>query len=141
MTRATLPSIAPKLAKIFPLLASDRDGEVLGAVVAIRRTLAAVGLDLHDLAGAIGATTDADRTVSADFVRPAPRWKELSHQERCAWLSAVLDRDDALSDFERQRVEEIHNKQRAGMWFSASWQRIRLVDEVLARAHAMGVRP
>lgn len=39
-----------KVAKLIPLLASDKEGEVLGAVAAIRRVLAAGGMDLHDIA-------------------------------------------------------------------------------------------
>jgi hypothetical protein len=39
-----------KVAKLIPLLASDKEGEVLGAVAAIRRVLAAGGMDLHDVA-------------------------------------------------------------------------------------------
>ncbi len=51
-----IAEIAPKLSKLFPLLGSDKDGEVLAAVGAIRRMLRAHNLDLHDLAKAITAT-------------------------------------------------------------------------------------
>jgi hypothetical protein len=39
-----------KVAKLVRLLASDRDGEVLATVAALKRTLAASGADLNDLA-------------------------------------------------------------------------------------------
>jgi hypothetical protein len=39
----------PKLAKLLPLLSSDKDGEVVAAARAIGRTLAASGADWHDL--------------------------------------------------------------------------------------------
>ena len=47
--RAALQTIIGKLAKLIPLLASDKPGEVLNAVQAIRNLLASAGLDLHDL--------------------------------------------------------------------------------------------
>lgn len=50
---AGLAAIAPKLQKLIPRLASDHDGEVVATVAAIRRTLEAAGLDLHDLTAAL----------------------------------------------------------------------------------------
>lgn len=47
---ALQPATASKVAKLIRLLASDRDGEVLGAVAALRRTLDSTGHDLHSLA-------------------------------------------------------------------------------------------
>jgi predicted N-acetyltransferase YhbS len=44
-----------KLRLLLPRLASDASGEVVATVAAIRRTLAARGMDLHDLAAMIGA--------------------------------------------------------------------------------------
>lgn len=38
-----------RLGRIIALLGSDKDGEVLAAVAALRRTLKANGADLHDL--------------------------------------------------------------------------------------------
>jgi hypothetical protein len=43
----------PQIGKLVRLLASDRDGEALAAVRAIRRSLAAAGLDIHALADAV----------------------------------------------------------------------------------------
>jgi hypothetical protein len=59
------PILAGKLGKLLRLLGSDRDGEVLGAVHALRRTLAQAGLDLHALVAGIegngaGRYTEAD---------------------------------------------------------------------------------
>ena len=48
--RAALQTIIGKLAKLIPLLASDKPGQVLNAVQAIGNLLASAGLDLHDLA-------------------------------------------------------------------------------------------
>jgi hypothetical protein len=41
--------LAPKIAKLLPLLASDKDGEVVATARAIGRTLSAAGADWHDL--------------------------------------------------------------------------------------------
>ena len=48
MTTALAP-IAPKLAKLLPLLGSDKHGEVVAAALAVGRTLASAGADWHDL--------------------------------------------------------------------------------------------
>jgi len=50
---STLPAT---ISKLIPRLASDHDGEVLATVAAIRRTLAAGGRDLHDLARLVART-------------------------------------------------------------------------------------
>ena len=44
------PAANNKLAKLVRLLSSDKDGEVLAAASAIKRTLAAEGSDIHALA-------------------------------------------------------------------------------------------
>ena len=46
-------SVPPLIKRLIPLLASPIDGEALNTRDAIVRTLAASGLDLHDLADAI----------------------------------------------------------------------------------------
>lgn len=51
---AAIATIAPKISKLIPRLARDHDGEVVATVAAIRRTLAAAGLDFHALAKALG---------------------------------------------------------------------------------------
>ena len=45
--------IAPKVASLVRLLASDQDGEALGAARALGRTLAGAGASFHDLAEAV----------------------------------------------------------------------------------------
>jgi hypothetical protein len=56
---AMTPSAQDKLGKLLRMLSSDKDGEVLAATAAIKRTLANEGLDIHSLADAL--------------CRPAPR--------------------------------------------------------------------
>jgi hypothetical protein len=49
-------TISSTVAKCIALLASDKDGEILAAVSAMRRTLAAEKLDLHDLANVVAGS-------------------------------------------------------------------------------------
>ena len=55
-----------RIAKLVRLLGSDKAGEVVAAVGALKRTLAAGGLDLHDLADAVEVG-----------LRPAPKERVL----------------------------------------------------------------
>lgn len=48
-----LVEVAPKLAKLLPLLASDKDGEVVGTAPVIGRMLSAAKADWHDLVHAL----------------------------------------------------------------------------------------
>jgi hypothetical protein len=54
-----LAPIAPRLAKLIPLLASDSPGEVVATAHAIGRTLDSIGADFHDLAAALLPANDA----------------------------------------------------------------------------------
>ena len=47
------PSAQDRLGKLLRMLSSDKDGEVLAATAAIKRTLANEGLDIHSLADAL----------------------------------------------------------------------------------------
>ena len=47
------PAANDKLGKLIRMLSSDKDGEVLAAASAIKRTLAAEGSDIHALADAL----------------------------------------------------------------------------------------
>jgi len=57
---ADLSPIAAELAKLVPLLSSDKDGEVVAAVRAIKRKLDKAGGDFHDLALAITSSKRPD---------------------------------------------------------------------------------
>src|SRR6266540_4153184 len=49
----TFPSIAPTIAKLLRLLASDQPGEIIASVHALQRVLSSAELHFHDLANAI----------------------------------------------------------------------------------------
>ncbi len=84
-------TIRPRLGQFVRLLGSDQPGEVVAAAAALRRALAGVGADLHDLAGSIEqpvavAPSRRPRKPKADSGhidwRPAYRrevWETLEH--------------------------------------------------------------
>jgi hypothetical protein len=69
---SAISSIGSKLAKLVPRLGSNHPGEVIATVEAIRRTLAAVGLDLHDLARAIADHFNPPRRSAKHGARRNP---------------------------------------------------------------------
>jgi hypothetical protein len=106
--------IAPTLAKLIRMLSSDRDGEVIASIHAMRRVLASVGLSLHDLADAIELPNRAsqyddyaddwrvmascarhshllsEREIS--FVTTMTRWRGNPSRKQAEWLEAIYDR-------------------------------------------------
>ncbi|GEO82596.1 hypothetical protein [Pararhodospirillum oryzae] len=87
-----LEAVAPKLQKLLPLLGSDKDGEVLATVAAIRRTLDGAGANLHDLARALAAP------------RGAP---SRSSDDDAGLIDALLGGDFDLTDWERDFVSSL----------------------------------
>lgn len=73
----TLEPIAPRLAKLVPLLSSDQPGEVVAAAAAIGRALESIGATWHDLAARItvGATPPAPPPTSQ---RPDLAFKRMA---------------------------------------------------------------
>jgi len=113
---AGLLGIAPMLAKLIRLLSSDRDGEVVASVHAMRRLLAGSGLSLHDLADAIELPVRASQHDDDDaddwhvmamacaqcryllserersFVTTMVRWRGRPSRKQRDWLEAIYDR-------------------------------------------------
>jgi hypothetical protein len=113
---AALLGIAPTLAKLTRMLSSDRDGEVVASVQAMRRVLASVGLSLHDLADAIELPARASQHDDDDdddwrvmakacaqcphllsereisFVTTMTRWRGKPSRKQAEWLEAIYDR-------------------------------------------------
>ena len=58
--------------KLLRLLASDKDGEVIAAVAAIKRTLASRSLDFHDLADAIDVGLQKQPPAKSETPRARP---------------------------------------------------------------------
>ena len=120
-----------KLAKLVPLLGSDRDGEVLAAARAIGRTLAASGADFHDLVLAIGGERDEPPKRQRWEWSPPPPPKPPSPDESAWWVQTrgaeLLARD--LGGHERRFVQQMMfnaAKKKIGFSWSpkqASWFR------------------
>ena len=64
--------IADRVAKLLPMLGSNRDGETLSAVRAIGRTLSSAGREWHDLARSLAAETPVRRA------EPTGDWRTLA---------------------------------------------------------------
>jgi hypothetical protein len=103
MSARLQPDTAEKAAKLIRLLGSDRDGEVLGAVHALRRTLDSAGHDLHSLAAIVAppvpAETDwvrmaqfcrmrqyAMRPKDRDFISSMLKWRRIPTVAQQSWL-------------------------------------------------------
>jgi hypothetical protein len=82
------PDIAPKLAKLIPLLGSDRDGEVVAAARGIVRALATTGLDLHDFAKMATKTAEPGRPFTIDDIKSAYKEQEVV---RWPWQDAAME--------------------------------------------------
>jgi hypothetical protein len=107
-----------RLAQLIRLLGSDQEGEVVAAVLAIKRCLAAQGQDLHDLANAIAR--------SAEGLPAAPAARQCDdHRAIARWL---LDSDARLSPKEWAFVTQMANRfgsvsERQEAWLMAIFDR------------------
>lgn len=126
----------PKVAKLLPLLGSDRDGEVVAAAHAIGRTLAAAGLSFHDLAELVathqfGTPHEAARG-SRPMWRPASgRRSPHTYSARAKWCAA--EAGHLMNENERGFIASL-----AGM--PAGWRpterQARWFDRIEARVRA-----
>jgi hypothetical protein len=107
----TVPAtLAPKLAKMLPRLASDYDGEVVATVRAIERLLRSSGRDWHDLAATLcrpvqllnsdwrldarfcagNATRLSEREL--DFIATLARYCGCPTDKQLKWLHDIVSR-------------------------------------------------
>ena len=83
-----LAPVADKLGKLIRMLSSDRDGEVVAAAHAIKRTLQSAGADVHTLAGLIEkpssglSETDVRRIYDAGFQDGLRKAEDAQHGDR-----------------------------------------------------------
>ena len=123
-----LASIAEKLAKLLPLLGSDKAGEVSAAAAAISQTLRTAGADWHDIAGLL-----LPPSMSAPL-RPAPSWSRTptrfqSDLEAARWLGNC-----ALTPWETVFVASIGSYLRAGRRLTSKQK--STLDEIVANYQA-----
>lgn len=84
-----------KVAKLVRMLASDRDGEVLAAVAALKRTLGAGGADINDMADALVAGLKPRKPAVTSWSPPEPdqlNWQSMAWH--CHFHSHRLRDDD-----------------------------------------------
>lgn len=111
--------VSQRLAKIVPLLASDKDGEVLSAARSILRVAAAAGCDVHCLATKVAAAFQ-------DKVEPleALGWRDLA-SEIAMHVDAL---DIAESDFLKNMMALARSggqpTERQVAWLQAIYRRI-----------------
>ena len=121
---AVIPdAIRPRLGQFVRLLGSDHPGEVVAAAAALRRALAGVGADLHDLAGTIEQPAvvlrAAPQPASRQPRKPrqaAPGSVELDFAGRMA-VAAALRRGLAggrMSEWEREFSTSLVARLQAG---------------------------
>jgi hypothetical protein len=148
-----LAPIADKLGKLIRYLSSDKDGEVLAAVHAIRRTLHSEKLDIHVLAdGITGANghngrdrkyTEEDmvaayRSGRDDGRKEAERNGGFYSVDEPGWHQIARECQkhvDQLRDREREFVEDmvcrtVHGgelTEKQAKWLRDIWTRMRRV--------------
>jgi hypothetical protein len=95
-----------KLIKLVRLLSSDKDGEVLGAVAAIERTLKSNGLSFHDLAELL-----SDKIIEVVRTKVVERVVEVDRTQR-DWIEGATEllKVDGLAKHERTFVEDMKRR-------------------------------
>ena len=116
----TFADIAPTIAKLLRLLASDKPGEIIASVHALQRVLGSADLDLHDLANVVEfsahreapqiASTTADDNDAREMIRRCcecsdllsakelafvcsmAKWRGEPTERQTAWLSSLYER-------------------------------------------------
>jgi hypothetical protein len=124
---------SPRIAQLIRLLASDREGEVLAAVRALRRTLASAGADFHDLAQAVenAAVAPSPRTDRRSS-RPRTSRSRSAACESIGWQASVrwlLDHPARLTPRGREFVEDMAGwagkpTKRQAAWLLAILERV-----------------
>ncbi|WP_431305325.1 hypothetical protein [Sediminicoccus sp. BL-A-41-H5] len=94
-----LSRIGGRLAKLLPVLASDRPGEVTAAAAAITRTLKGAGLDWHALAAAVASEAERQAAPAFTFGSLPPR----TARKQIALLARSLE----LTPAQRTRMEQM----------------------------------
>jgi hypothetical protein len=116
------PLDTSKVAKLVRLLGSDKDGEILAAVPALRRTLGVAGIDLHGLADAITVGLEPRRATKPSpkpskpakqakppRKTPKPKWEPdepdlLNWQSMCEYCTFYKSR---LNDIDRTYIARV----------------------------------
>jgi hypothetical protein len=121
------PAASDKLAKLVRLLSSDKDGEVLAAALAIKRTLAAEGSDIHALADALCRPQPQQKEEPRRPPPPPPReedWHGMSCECQAHGERLSQREQDFVDDMVRWTAfGEPSEKQQA--WLLSIYRRVR----------------
>jgi hypothetical protein len=110
-----LEPIAGRLGKLIRLLSSDKDGEVLAAVAAIRRTLDAEKLDLHALADGIdgsGKGSQADYAIAWNAGYSAGKEaaeREAPHRDQPSWHDIACECREHADELGAREQQFVHD--------------------------------
>ncbi len=121
-------SVAQRIAKIIPRLATNHDGEVIASVRAIERILAHEGHDLHALASIIEI---GDKPLQAFTSTSTRSWRHLPDAWRAHLLTQLMSAAD-LSDWEQKFITSITRQFNRG--FCLSEKQIEIIDRLATRA-------
>ena len=84
------PTVAARIAKLLPLLSSDKPGEVAGTVYAIERTLKAANRDWRSVAQWCARHADLLSERELDFISNMARRRTRAPTEaQLKWLLAI----------------------------------------------------
>jgi hypothetical protein len=120
------PKTRDRVAKCVCLLRSDKDGEILAAVHALRRALEGEKHDLHAL---------------ADLIRGTPSWGRLTPSDRLSWLRKFM-REPAIGAGDRARLRALGIDLKAkGAILRPIKAEVRLFNAWSSRLFKQGIRP
>jgi hypothetical protein len=106
MTAVALAA-APKLAKLIPLLGSDKDGEVVAAARAIGRALQSAKADWHDLVRVLTDAPDTDTDNDLPFILRCLHGHPALTEWESKFIASIVQqqaRERSLSDKQRATV-------------------------------------
>ncbi len=157
---ADLAPVLPKVVPLVRLLASENDGEALGAARAIGRVLNGAGLTLHDLADRLTAPAPfvyvprppppppSPSSPSPDShafrearQSPWPSFSRLRHSERLAWMTAVQGSPYSMEKDTKAAFYELQAKLTVRPHEIPTRKETNLFNRVVKTLWVLGVRP
>lgn len=139
----TLAAVAPRIAKLLPMLGSPQAHEVSAGVSAINRTLASAGADLHDVANAFAAGVSQlplGRGGQGRSSTPNPLWAALTYQEQVRWLDALDHSEGVLNGWERDFLDNLAKQLTKRRDFRVSDAQAAVIESMIAKAQRAGMK-
>ena len=128
-----LVTIAPRLAQLIPLLASDKDGEVVATARAIGRTLKQAGSDFHDLAATLRSMPATRVTAASSHTHASPRcWDDICREDQDNWLWS-MSVSGSLTSWERNFAASILSHLAGQRWRMLSLKQVAVLDRLVCK--------